>query len=182
MGHLEIIGYLTAIIIVVYIVWRNSDKEKAEKREKENELIYSYKYPRLAMTVDAILIAGTIDSKVILLIQRKFDPFKGLWALPGGFVGMDETLKNACKRELFEETGLQNISLSQFFTFDAVGRDPRHRTVTTVFYGSVPEPIPVVGGDDASRADWFAMDELPELAFDHGEIIQKFHIEKLQVL
>ena len=179
MGHLEIIGYLAAILIVAFIVWRNSEKEREEKREKENDLKYAYKYPRLAMTVDTILIAGIKAPKRILLVQRKFDPFKGFWALPGGFVGMDETLKSASKRELFEETGLQNIPLSQFFTFDAVGRDPRHRTVTTVFYGIVDEPVYVFGGDDAENAEWFALDALPELAFDHGEIIQKFIKEKL---
>ena len=179
MGHLEIVGYIGAILFVVYIVLRNAHKEREEKKQKEEVLKYSYKYPRLAMTVDAILIAGNGDSKMVLLIERKFDPFQGFWALPGGFVGMDETLKSACNRELFEETGLKNIVLKQFYTFDAVGRDPRHRTVTTVFYGSVDDILPVSGGDDASEAKWFPLKELPPLAFDHGEIIEKFKKEKL---
>ena len=177
MGHLEIVGYIAAILFVVYIVWRNAEKEK--KEEKEKALKYSYKYPRLAMTVDAILIAEKCDPKKVLLVQRKFDPFQGLWALPGGFVGMDETLKKACGRELYEETGLTNITLNQFFTFDAIGRDPRHRTVTTVFYALCQNTIPVVGGDDAMQAQWYSIEELPEMAFDHADIIRKFIKEKL---
>ena len=80
---------------------------------------------------------------------------------------------------LFCTSKLKDIPLKQFFTFDAVGRDPRHRTVTTVFYGVVTDPIPVLGGDDAETAEWFAIDALPELAFDHDEIIQKFKTERL---
>lgn len=179
MGHLEIVGYLVAILIVVFIVWQNSNKERQEKKRKEEEFKYSYKYPRLAMTVDALVLAGKINPKKVLLIQRKFDPFMGFWALPGGFVGMDETLKAACSRELFEETGLKNIPLKQFYTFDAIARDPRHRTVTTVFYGEVDDVLTVHGGDDASEAKWFEISDLPEVAFDHGDIIRKFMSEKL---
>ena len=179
MGHLQIVGYLVAILIVVFIVWQNLNKERLEKKKKEDELKYSYKYPRLAMTVDAIVLAGKIDQKKVLLIQRKFDPFMGFWALPGGFVGMDETLKAACSRELFEETGIKNIPLKQFYTFDAITRDPRHRTVTTVFYGEVDEAITVQEGDDALEAKWFEITDLPEVAFDHGDIIRKFIREKL---
>jgi len=178
MGHLEIIGYIAAIIIVVYIVWRNGEKEKKENIAREMELKYSYKYPRLAMTVDAIVLSEKENREMILLIQRKFDPFQGFWALPGGFVGMEETLLQACSRELFEETGLKNVALKQFFTFDAIGRDPRHRTVTTVFYGKVQGIVRVTGGDDAAIAEWFPLDSLPEMAFDHSEIIQKFVKEK----
>ena len=174
MGHLEIIGYLAAILFVVYIVWRNSARERAEQKAKERELKYSYKYPRLAMTVDALILTEKNKQQMILLIQRKFEPFQGFWALPGGFVGMEETLIQACSRELFEETGLTKIKLNQFFTFDAIGRDPRHRTVTTVFYGRASSSATVVGGDDAAVAQWFPLETLPEMAFDHGEIIRKF--------
>jgi len=179
MGHLEIVGYIAAILIVIYIVWRNGEKERAEDKEKGEVLKYSYPYPRLAMTVDAILLAYKDKQAMILLVQRKFDPFVGFWALPGGFVGMEETLLQACSRELFEETGLKNITLTQFFTFDAIGRDPRHRTVTTVFYGKVDQMLPVFGGDDAAMAEWFPINALPEMAFDHHEIIHKFNTEKL---
>ena len=116
---------------------------------------------------------------MILLIQRKFDPFQGFWALPGGFVGMEETLIQACSRELLEETGLKEVALKQFFTFDAIGRDPRHRTVTTVFYGKVRGNSQVLGGDDAAMAEWFPLDSLPDMAFDHNDIVRKFIKEKL---
>ncbi len=145
----------------------------------DKDLKYCYEYPRLAMTVDAIIVAKRDNADWVLLIERKFEPFVGWWALPGGFVGMGETLSEACQRELEEETGLKEIALTQFFTFDAIERDPRHRTVSTVFYGSVTETIPVLGGDDAAKAEWFPICSLPEMAFDHGEIIQKFVNEKL---
>lgn len=179
MGHLEIVGYIVAILIVVYIVWRNAEKEKMENKDRELEFKYSYQYPRLAMTVDAIVVTENGGPQMILLIQRKFDPYQGFWALPGGFVGMEETLVQACNRELLEETGLKNVALKQFFTFDAIARDPRHRTVSTVFFGSVREMAPVLGGDDAAIAKWFPLDSLPDMAFDHGEIIHKFVKEKL---
>lgn len=146
----------------------------------ENEdLKYCYKYPRLAMTVDAIIVAENFSQDMILLIQRKFGPFEGVWALPGGFVGMEETLIQACHRELFEETGIKGVKLNQFYTFDAVDRDPRHRTISTVFYGRIQTPLDVTGGDDAKKADWFPIISLPAMAFDHAQIIGKFIKEKL---
>ena len=143
------------------------------------ELKFSYKYPRMATTVDAIIVAENFHETMILLIQRKHGPFEGIWALPGGFVDMDETLKQACNRELFEETGLKEVALHQFYTFDAINRDPRQRTISTVFYGRIEEPVEVTGGDDASKADWFPIISLPDMAFDHAEIIHKFIQEKL---
>lgn len=143
------------------------------------ELKYCYKYPRLAITVDAIIVAENFSQTMILLIQRKHGPFEGVWALPGGFVEMEETLKDACNRELFEETGIRVDDLNQFFTFDAVHRDPRHRTITTVFWGRIVETVEVAGGDDAAKADWFPIISLPPMAFDHAEIIHKFVKEKL---
>lgn len=143
------------------------------------ELEFCYKYPRAALTVDAIVVAGNHSQDLVLLIQRKYDPYAEKWALPGGFINMDETLAEACQRELFEETGLKDIALQQFFTFDAINRDPRHRTITTVFYGRISEPLPVTGGDDAAIARWFPIISLPEMAFDHAEIIRKFVKEKI---
>lgn len=139
---------------------------------------FTYKYPRPALTVDAIIVAGRNDHRMILLILRKSDPYKGKWALPGGFVDADETLESACKRELKEETGLVIFELTQFYTFDAIDRDPRERVISTVFYGYLPETVPVVGADDAVEAQWFPITSLPEMAFDHGEIIRKFIRER----
>jgi 8-oxo-dGTP diphosphatase len=140
---------------------------------------FTYKYPRPALTVDAIIIARRDSQTMILLILRKADPYKDKWALPGGFIEIDETLENACKRELLEETGLTNIELSQFYTFDSIDRDPRERIISTVFYGVVLETVPVIGGDDAREAKWFPVNSLPQMAFDHDKIIKKFIREKL---
>jgi 8-oxo-dGTP diphosphatase len=135
---------------------------------------YTYKYPRSALTVDAIVVAESESQTMILLIRRKADPFKDKWALPGGFAEILETLENACKRELNEETGLANIELRQFYTFDALDRDPRERVISTVFYGRLSETVPVIGDDDALEAKWFPIISLPEMAFDHAIIIEKF--------
>ncbi len=134
---------------------------------------YTYQYPRPAVTVDNILIKNTERGKEILLIQRGIPPFKGMWALPGGFVEMDETLKQAAIRELKEETGLENITLTQFRTYGDPNRDPRHRTISIVFYSIIMSDIYLkpVAGDDASNAKWFQISDLPNLAFDHRQII-----------
>ena len=136
--------------------------------------MYNYKYPRAALTVDAIVFASENSSKYILLIQRGIEPFKNKWALPGGFVEMDETLETACKRELAEETGLSVKKMTQFKTFDAVNRDPRHRTISVAFFAELNERKTVKGGDDAARAEWFPVSDLPELAFDHSQILNDF--------
>ncbi|HKJ40652.1 MAG TPA: NUDIX hydrolase [Sunxiuqinia sp.] len=134
--------------------------------------MYTYKYPRPALTTDALILKkGTAE---ILLIQRGIDPFKGQWALPGGFVEMDEELAVACKRELQEETGLDIPTVEQFRVYDKVDRDPRGRTISVVFYGFVEKDAEVKGGDDAAEAAWFKLDKLPELAFDHAQIIKDF--------
>ncbi len=134
--------------------------------------MYTYQYPRPALTVDAILIKK--ESRQLLLIQRGIEPYKGKWALPGGFVEMDELLADACKREIMEETGLEVSELTQFMAADKVDRDPRGRTISVLFYGFVPEEAVVQGGDDAAEAAWFSLDALPELAFDHGDLLAKF--------
>lgn len=136
--------------------------------------MYSYKYPRPALTVDALVYVKENGSFSVLLIQRGIEPFKGKWALPGGFVNMDELLETACKRELEEETGLQVEQMTQFKTFDAVDRDPRHRTISVVFSAQLPEKAEVKGNDDAAHAKWFSINHLPEMAFDHREILGEF--------
>jgi 8-oxo-dGTP diphosphatase len=105
-------------------------------------------------------------------IQRDRQPFEGEWAFPGGFVDINETLKEAAARELMEETGLKDVKLEQFRSFSALDRDPRHRTVTVVYYGFVnDENNNVKAGSDARNAKWFFFDELPQLAFDHHDIL-----------
>jgi 8-oxo-dGTP diphosphatase len=134
--------------------------------------MYSYPYPRPAVTVDAILFKeGTNE---LLLIQRKKEPYAGKWALPGGFLEMDELLVDGCRREVEEETGLQVKELTQFKTYDSIQRDPRGRTISVVFYGIAENGFPVRGGDDAVAAAWFPVDHLPGLAFDHSLIISEF--------
>jgi 8-oxo-dGTP diphosphatase len=137
-------------------------------------MTYTYNYPRPALTVDALILAGEPEKKEILLIRRAKEPFQGKWALPGGFLDMDETLEAACLRELKEETGLCLQRVHQFRVFDAINRDPRHRTISVVFYGILEAPVEVKGDDDASEAGWFPLKNLPELAFDHREIIEAF--------
>jgi 8-oxo-dGTP diphosphatase len=135
--------------------------------------MYSYKYPRTALTTDAIVFVK--DTEIfILLIQRKAEPYKDKWALPGGFIEMHETLEIACKRELLEETGLNVESMTQFKTYDAIDRDPRHRTISVVHFAELESKQKVVGGDDAAQAKWFSLDNLPELAFDHLIILKEF--------
>jgi 8-oxo-dGTP diphosphatase len=136
--------------------------------------MYSYKYPRPALTVDALVYVEENGTFSVLLIQRGIEPFKGKWALPGGFVNMDELLETACKRELEEETGLKVDKMTQFKTFDAINRDPRHRTISVVFSAQLPEKAKVKGNDDAASAKWFPVNSLPEMAFDHREILAEF--------
>lgn len=110
----------------------------------------------------------------VLLIERGNEPYKGCWALPGGFLDMEETLEECAIRELEEETGLKVSieSIRQVGTYSRVNRDPRGRTISTAFIAVVDSPLPVKGQDDAARAEWFAIDSLPPLAFDHANIIR----------
>ncbi len=134
---------------------------------------HCYDYPRPAVTADIVIIKQHDNKNSVLLIERKHQPFEGMWALPGGFLNMDETLEEAALRELEEETGISGISLEQFHTFSQVHRDPRHRTITTVFLGFADETtMKPLAGDDAAKAAWFDMNELPPLAFDHGMVMQ----------
>jgi len=134
---------------------------------------YTYKYPRPALTVDLLITRNIENRQEVLLIQRLNSPFKNFWALPGGFVDMDETLEQAATRELSEETGLLNVELVQFKAYSTVDRDPRGRTVSVVFTGQVEHYIVATAGDDAKNAGWFNVLELPTLAFDHEIIINE---------
>lgn len=136
--------------------------------------MYTYKYQRAALTVDALVFAKAGNKIFILLIERGIEPFLGMWALPGGFVDIGETLEDACIRELNEETGMEVDEMKQFYTFDAINRDPRHRTISVVYYAILNELREVKGADDANKAQWLLLDDLPTLAFDHAEIIELF--------
>ncbi len=136
-----------------------------------SELKYAYKYPHPAVTSDCVIFGFDGVSIKVLLIQRGIEPFKGCWALPGGFMKMDETAEECARRELEEETGLKNTTVEQFHTFSAVGRDPRERVVTIAHYALV-RIAEVKGGDDAAKAHWFAYDDIPALAFDHDQILR----------
>ena len=133
-------------------------------------MAYTYKYPRPAVTADCIVITKEAEPKV-LLIERGDEPFKGCWAFPGGFMNMDETTKQCAIRELEEETGLKVREVHQIGAYSKVERDPRGRTVTVAYLAIVDEPMAVSGQDDAAKAQWFLLSALPELAFDHDEIM-----------
>ncbi len=133
---------------------------------------YCYKYPHPALTADCVVFGFNGKSLDLLLIERGIEPYKGMWALPGGFMNIDETIEQTARRELREETGLTGIYLEQFKTFSDTGRDPRERVVTVAFVALVrPSDYKLVAGDDAARAHWFDADQLPPLAFDHHRII-----------
>ena len=136
--------------------------------------MYSYKYPRPAVTADCVVIGSAADSsRYVLLIQRGNEPYKGCWALPGGFMDMDETLEQCALRELKEETGLTpSGDITELKSFSTVDRDPRGRTITVAFLIEMPM-TEAKGGDDAADARWFPLNELPPLAFDHDEIIKE---------
>lgn len=130
-----------------------------------------YDYPRPMVTVDAVVFSGQDRDRQVALIRRKNNPFAGSWALPGGFLDMEETLDAAAARELEEETGLAGILLTQFYTFGDPGRDPRGRSISVAFYGFIPLPTPLRAADDAAEAAWFPVSDLPPVAFDHDKII-----------
>jgi 8-oxo-dGTP diphosphatase len=142
---------------------------------------YVYDWPRPMVTVDAVVFARRQEKTRVLLIRRGKEPFKGKWAVPGGFVNMDEELEDAIARELEEETGLTGVHLEQMRAFGTVGRDPRGRQITIVYMGVVGEgQMELKAGDDAAHAEWFDLNELPEdMAFDHDEVV-RFAIEKLK--
>ena len=135
--------------------------------------MYTYNYPRPAVTADCLVFTRSDEGMKLLLIQRKNEPCKGKWAFPGGFMDIDETTVDAARRELKEETGLVVGELHRVGIFDAVDRDPRERIITVAYYTILDKPAEVSGLDDAAQAKWFSLTELPDLAFDHKEILQE---------
>ncbi len=133
---------------------------------------HTYDYPRAALTVDCVVFGLDEDDLKVLLIQRGQEPFVGRWALPGGFVHIDETIDQAARRELHEETGLSRVYLEQLYTVGDLGRDPRERVVTVAYYALVRlGDHRVQAATDARNAAWFAVDDPPRLAFDHDAIL-----------
>jgi 8-oxo-dGTP diphosphatase len=137
-------------------------------------MTYTYEYPRPSLTVDCIIFGLDETGRLkVLLIQRAKNPFKDHWALPGGFVDMDEDLEAAALRELKEETGVENIFIEQLYTFGTPGRDPRGRVVSVAYFALVNLAEHKLGADtDAQDVRWYALDELPVLAFDHALILE----------
>src|SRR6058998_3364101 len=133
---------------------------------------YHYKYPRPALTVDCVVFGFDEGELKVLLIERALAPFKGRWALPGGFVRVDETVDDAARRELVEETGLRDVFLEQLYTFGEVNRDPRERVVSVAYYALVKlADFSTKAATDARDARWFPLSKVPQLAFDHAEIL-----------
>ena len=133
---------------------------------------FTYKYPRPALTVDCVVFGFDEGDLRVLLIQRDLPPFKNGWALPGGFVRLDETIEEGARRELEEETGVRNVYLEQLYTFGSLDRDPRERVVSVAYYALVKlAGHKVRAATDAKNAAWFAINEIPTLAFDHATIL-----------
>lgn len=135
-------------------------------------MTWTYDHARPALTVDCVVFGLDDEDLKVLLIQRGLEPFAGSWALPGGFVRIDESLDQAARRELQEETGLSRVFLEQLYTVGDPGRDPRERVVTVAYYALVRlSDHQVQAATDARNAAWFATDDLHDLAFDHAAII-----------
>ena len=135
-------------------------------------MAYEYDHPHPAVTVDIAIFTIRGDELKVLLIKRALEPFVGRWALPGGFVGIDESLIDAAKRELAEETGVSAAYLEQLYTFGAPDRDPRERVISVTYFALMPsDALEIKAASDAEGVGWFSIDELPDLAFDHSDIL-----------
>jgi 8-oxo-dGTP diphosphatase len=132
---------------------------------------YTYPYPRPSLTADIVPLRFYKNQLQVLLIERAKDPFAGKFALPGGFADENENILNTAKRELEEETMVKDPILSEIGSYSNPGRDPRGWTVTVAFIAFLPEDTQALAGDDAQRVQWFPIDQLPELAFDHQQIL-----------
>jgi 8-oxo-dGTP diphosphatase len=135
---------------------------------------FTYDYPRPMVTTDCMIFSGAGEELRILLVRRGREPFLHMWALPGGFLEMDEDLDACAYRELKEETGLAGIELKQLFTAGTPDRDPRGRTISVIYYGfAYYRSDKIKAGDDASDVYWFLVNKLPPMAFDHLEVINR---------
>src|SRR5262245_7503409 len=139
----------------------------------EKPVRFTYEYARPALTVDLAITTREARPRV-LLIRRKQQPFAGSWAMPRGFVDENETLEDAARRELEEETGVKIADLEQVFTAGDPGRDPRGWTISVVYLAQInAADIKPAAADDAEEVSWFPLDDLPQLAFDHAMILAR---------
>ena len=129
-------------------------------------------YPKPSVTVDVVIVTLRGAELHVLLIKRAIAPFRGRWAVPGGFVHLGESLESAARRELHEETGVTDVYLEQLYTFGDPGRDPRGRVISVAYIALLPAPLTVEAGSDAREARWWPLTDLPALAFDHDKILQ----------
>lgn len=136
------------------------------------DIIYTYKHPHPAVTTDCVIFGFDGTKLQVLLIERGIEPYKGRWAFPGGFLNPDETAEDGALRELREETGLSGAYIEQFHTYTDPNRDPRERVITIAYYALV-RIQEVKGGDDAAKAQWFPLEDVPQLAFDHDRILRE---------
>ncbi len=137
-------------------------------------------YPKPAVTVDIIIFRLNDNDLKVLLVKRSIEPFKGIWAIPGGFVRIGESLEDAAKRELKEETGVEDVYLEQLYTFGELNRDPRGRVITVAYFALVnSDKMKLKAETDASEAKWFSLSNLPKLAFDHTQIL-RYAIKRLR--
>lgn len=135
---------------------------------------YSYDYPHPAVTTDVVLFTIQMNALSVLLIQRRNPPFQGMWALPGGFLDINEDLESCAKRELKEETGIEGIYLEQLGTFGAPRRDPRERVISVTYFALSPsDHLTPKAASDAAKTAWFPISKLPGLGFDHADIIDR---------
>lgn len=138
--------------------------------------MYSYRHPHPAVTTDIVIFTIRDGRLKLLLIKRGGEPYQGRWALPGGFVELDEDLEASARRELEEETGVSGVYLEQLYTFGRPDRDPRERVITVAYYALIPsDQVRLQAATDAEAVGWFAFEELPPLAFDHDEIVAMAH-------
>lgn len=127
--------------------------------------------PSISVTVDIVIFTLREGDLQVLLVKRKHPPYEGCWAIPGGYVEVDESLEDAAARELFEETHVQDVHIEQLYTFGEPQRDPRGRVITVAYFALVPAPLAVEAGDDAADAQWKSVYRLPAMAFDHNQIV-----------
>ncbi len=142
---------------------------------------YTYDFPRPGVATDIVLFADVDEEPHILLIRRRNEPFRGDWALPGGFLDEGETLRACAERELQEETGVSGVCLTQFHCYGDPGRDPRGWSLSIAFWGEAKgDPPPIEAADDADEAAWYPLNALPPVAFDHDEIIARANLLRTQ--